>query len=276
MALVSMKNLLSNAESNNIAVGAFSVGNMEMIIGTVAAAEEMNTSVILQLSESMLKKSPLEIIGPAMMAAAENAKVNIAVHFDRATRIEMVEKALNMGFTSIMFDGSDLPFHETIQSVKEIRKIAEKTGASVEAKFTAVNTSETEFLCTSPDDAKLFCDETGVDALEVIIGNVSEDNSELMGVRYDVLDDIHRMAAVPLSLNNVAYLSAETLQQSIMLGVRKININSTNFQSLANRVSEYCKTHEEADYLDLSAAMVEGVYQNVKKYIKIFNMQTEI
>ncbi len=118
MALVAMKDLLERAAEQKIAVGAFSVGNMEMILGAVKAAQEMNTPIILQIAEVRLPNSPLELIGPMMIAAAENASVDIAVHLDHGQRTETVAKALDLGFTSVMFDGSQMPLAENIATVK--------------------------------------------------------------------------------------------------------------------------------------------------------------
>ena len=109
MALVPMQDLLVRAEQKNIAVGAFSVGNMEMVMGAVKAAEELETPIILQIAEVRLPNSPLELMGPMMLAAAENASVDIAVHLDHGLRTETVLQALDIGFTSVMFDGSQLP-----------------------------------------------------------------------------------------------------------------------------------------------------------------------
>ena len=158
-----MKKLLENAEKNNIAVGAFSVGNMEMVMGAVWAAEELNTPIILQIAECRLKNSPLELMGPMMISAAQNAKVDIAVHLDHGLRIETVQKALEMGFTSVMFDGSTLPLEENIKAVKQVREMADKYGATVEAELGVVGGNEGdgaahEILCTNPDDAKLIAD----------------------------------------------------------------------------------------------------------------------
>mgnify|MGYP003307122318 CR=1 FL=1 len=137
-----MKKLLENAEKKNIAVGAFSVGNMEMVMGAVAAAEELNMPIILQIAECRLKNSPLELMGPMMISAAKNAKVEIAVHLDHGLRIETVQKALEMGFTSVMFDGSTLPLEENIKAVKTVREMADKYGATVEAEL-PMNDGET-------------------------------------------------------------------------------------------------------------------------------------
>ncbi len=276
MALVPMKKLLENAEKNNVAVGAFSVGNMEMVMGAVAAAEELNTPIILQIAECRLKNSPLELMGPMMLSAAKNAKVDIAVHLDHGLKIETVQKALEMGFTSVMFDGSTLPLEENIKAVKTVREMADKYGATVEAELGVVGGNEGdgaahEILCTNPDDAKLFCDETNVDALAVAIGNAHGNYPVLPNLRFDVLDDINKIVDTPLVLHGGTGITDEMFQQAIMLGVRKINIATASFDNLAKYALDYCKPLEKANYFELSAQMSMGVYENVKRHIKVFS-----
>ncbi len=276
MALVPMKKLLENAEQKGVAVGAFSVGNMEMVMGAVAAAEELNMPIIIQIAECRLKNSPLELMGPMMISAAKNAKVDIAVHLDHGLKIETVEKALEMGFTSVMFDGSTLPLEENIRTVKIVREMADKYGATVEAELGVVGGNEGdgaahEILCTNPDDAKLFCDETGVDALAVAIGNAHGNYPVLPNLRFDVLDDINKMVETPLVLHGGTGITDEMFQQAIMLGVRKVNIATASFDNLAKYALEYCKTKEKANYFELSGQMAMGVYENVKRHIKVFS-----
>lgn len=271
-----MKKLLENAEKNNIAVGAFSVGNMEMVMGAVWAAEELNIPIVLQIAECRLKNSPLELMGPMMISAAQNAKVDIAVHLDHGLRIETVQKALEMGFTSVMFDGSTLPLEENIKAVKQVREMADKYGATVEAELGVVGGNEGdgaahEILCTNPDDAKLFCDETGVDALAVAIGNAHGNYPVLPNLRFQVLDDINKMVDTPLVLHGGTGITDEMFQQAIMLGVRKVNIATASFDNLAKYALDYCKPIEKANYFELSRQETLGVYENVKRHIKVFS-----
>ena len=271
-----MKKLLENAEKNNIAVGAFSVGNMEMVMGAVAAAEELNMPIILQIAECRLKNSPLELMGPMMLSAAKNSKVDIAVHLDHGLRIETVQKALEMGFTSVMFDGSTLPIEENIKAVKQVREMADKYGATVEAELGVVGGNEGdgaahEILCTNPQDAKIFCDETGVDALAVAIGNAHGNYPVLPNLRFDVLDDINKMVDTPLVLHGGTGITDEMFQQAIMLGVRKVNIATASFDNLAKFALDYCKPLEKANYFELSKQESMGVYENVKRHIKVFS-----
>ncbi len=276
MALVPMKKLLEIAEKNNTAIGAFSVGNMEMVMGAVAAAEELNMPIILQIAECRLKNSPLDLMGPMMLSAAKNSRVDIAVHLDHGLRIETVEKALKMGFTSVMFDGSTMTLEENIKAVKKVRHMADEYGATVEAELGVVGGNEGdgaahEILCTNPNDAKLFCDETGVDALAVAIGNAHGNYPVLPNLRFDVLDDINKLVDTPLVLHGGTGITDEMFQQAIMLGVRKVNIATASFDNLARYAHEYCGSKDKANYFELSGRMVEGVYENVKRHIKVFS-----
>ncbi len=278
MALVAMKDLLERAEEKNIAVGAFSVGNMEMVMGAVKAAEELETPIILQIAEVRLPNSPLELMGPMMLAAAENASVDIAVHLDHGLRTETVLQALDIGFTSVMFDGSQLPLEKNIETVKNIVNLASDYGATVEAELGVVGGNEGEgkahrILCTDPKDAVRFCDETGVDALAVAIGNAHGNYPVLPELRFDVLEEIHKAVKIPLVLHGGTGITAEMFQRCISLGVRKINIATASFDALASYAKAYCGNKQrKPNYFELCACEVEGVYQNVKRHIEIFNM----
>lgn len=279
MALVAMKDLLDRAEEQKHAVGAFSVGNMEMILGAVRAAEELETPIILQIAEVRLPYSPLEIIGPMMIAAAENSTVDIAVHLDHGLKPETVAKALDIGFSSVMFDGSQMLLEDNIAMVKNIVNLASDYDATVEAELGVVGGNEGDgkghaILCTNPADAVRFCDETGVDALAVAIGNAHGNYPTLPELRFDVLEEIHKSVKTPLVLHGGTGIMPEMFQRCITLGVRKINIATASFDALASYAKSYCDNKEgKPNYFELSSCEAEGVYQNVKRHIEIFNMQ---
>lgn len=195
MALVKMKQLLQQAKEENRGCGAFSVGNMEMIKGAVKAAEEMNTPIILQIAEVRLQHSPLHLMGPMMVQAAKEAKVDVAVHLDHGLTLETVKKALELGFTSVMLDASRDPFEENIKKTKEVVKLAAEYGATVEAELGLVGGSEDGksdhgIQCTNPQDARIFCEQTDVDALAVAIGNAHGDYPVAPTLEFGVLEEI--------------------------------------------------------------------------------------
>ena len=276
MALVKMKDLLRRAEEKNIGCGAFSVGNMEMVRGAIRAAEELDTPIILQIAEVRLKNSPLHLMGPMMVQAAKEAKVDVAVHLDHGLTFETVDKALEIGFTSVMLDASTLPFEENIARVKAVVEKARKYGATVEAELGLVGGSEDGscdhgIRCTDPDDAVVYARETGIDALAVAIGNAHGNYPVAPTLAFDVLEKIHEKVDIPLVLHGGSGITDKDFQRAISLGIRKVNIATASFNSLTAHVEKYMESTDKHNFFDLNDAMVQGTYENVKKHILVFN-----
>lgn len=276
MALVKMKDLLKRAEEKNIGCGAFSVGNMEMVKGAIRAAEELNTPIILQIAEVRLKNSPLHLMGSMMVQAAKEAKVDVAVHLDHGLTFETVDKALGLGFTSVMLDASTLPFEENIAKVKTVVEKARKYGATVEAELGLVGGSEDGscdhgIRCTDPDDAVVYARETGIDALAVAIGNAHGNYPVAPTLAFDVLEKIHEKVDIPLVLHGGSGITDKDFQRAISLGIRKVNIATASFNSLTAHVEKYMASTDKHNFFDLNEAMVQGTYENVKRHILVFN-----
>lgn len=276
MALVKMKDLLRRAEEKNIGCGAFSVGNMEMVRGAIRAAEELDTPIILQIAEVRLKNSPLHLMGPMMVQAAKEAKVDVAVHLDHGLTFETVDKALELGFTSVMLDASTLPFEENIARVKVVVEKARKYGATVEAELGLVGGSEDGscdhgIRCTDPDDAVVYARETGIDALAVAIGNAHGNYPVAPTLAFDVLEKIHEKVDIPLVLHGGSGITDKDFQRAISLGIRKVNIATASFNSLTAHVEKYMESTDKHNFFDLNEAMAQGTYENVKKHILVFN-----
>lgn len=276
MALVKMKDLLRRAEEKNIGCGAFSVGNMEMVRGAIRAAEELDTPIILQIAEVRLKNSPLHLMGPMMVQAAKEAKVDVAVHLDHGLTFGTVDKALELGFTSVMLDASTLPFEENIARVKAVVEKARKYGATVEAELGLVGGSEDGscdhgIRCTDPDDAVVYARETGIDALAVAIGNAHGNYPVAPTLAFDVLEKIHERVDIPLVLHGGSGITDKDFQKAISLGIRKVNIATASFNSLTAHVEKYMESTDKHNFFDLNDAMVQGTYENVKRHILVFN-----
>lgn len=276
MALVKMKDLLRRAEEKNIGCGAFSVGNMEMVRGAIRAAEELDTPIILQIAEVRLKNSPLHLMGPMMVQAAKEAKVDVAVHLDHGLTFETVDKALELGFTSVMLDASTLPFEENIARVKAVVEKARKYSATVEAELGLVGGSEDGscdhgIRCTDPDDAVVYARETGIDALAVAIGNAHGNYPVAPTLAFDVLEKIHERVDIPLVLHGGSGITDKDFQKAISLGIRKVNIATASFNSLTAHVEKYMESTDKHNFFDLNEAMAQGTYENVKKHILVFN-----
>ena len=280
MALVTMKSLLTQAGNEQRGVGAFSVGNMEMVKGAVRAAEETDTPIILQIAEVRLPHSPLELMGPMMVQAAKEAKVDIAVHLDHGLTEETVKKALELGFTSVMYDSSTYSFEENIERTKKIVKLAKNYGATVEAELGLVGGSEDGscdhgIRCTDPEDAKIFCERTGVDALAVAIGNAHGNYPVAPTLAFDVLEEIQKRTEVPLVLHGGSGITDADFRRAIGLGIVKVNIATASFNQLTKRAEEYFRTEGEHNYFKLNEAMVQGTYENVRHHIEVFNCRKD-
>ena len=275
MPLVNMRELLARAAKENRGCGAFNVGNMEMVRGAVRAAGELRTPIILQIAEVRLAASPLSFMGPMMVQAAKEASVDIAVHFDHGRTVQRVQEALGYGFTSVMFDASTLPFKENIAGVRAVVQLASRYGAAVEAELGLVGGSEDGkggqgICCTDPEDAAVFVKETGIDALAVAIGNAHGNYPVMPRLRFDVLEEINRRVPVPLVLHGGSGISDDDFRRAISLGIRKVNIATASFQALAAAAEQYMRTEGSHDFFGLSAAMEQGVYDNVKRHMEVF------
>lgn len=273
--LVNMRDLLKDAQNGNYAVGSFSVANMEMVLGVLKVAEELNAPVILQIAEVRLKQSPLELIGPLMVAAAENAKMPVAVHFDHGKTEEKIGLALELGFTSVMFDGSHLPLDENIAQTKKIMAMAQEYDAAVEAEIGCVGGSEDgsediAINCTKPDDAVRFVNETGVDALAIAIGNAHGNYKSTPKLRFDILEKCAELVDTPLVLHGGTGISPEDFVKCSKTGIKKINIATATFDMVEKTVHTCYNNDEIKGYYDLQGAEVQGAYENAKKHILIF------
>lgn len=275
MPLVNMAPLLADARKGGYAVGSFSVANMEMVLGVLRAVEETGSPAIIQIAEVRLNHSPLEIIGPLMVAAAKNSTVPVAVHFDHGKTAEKIMQALEIGFTSVMLDGSHLPFDENARITAETKKLASQFGADCEGEIGCVGGSEDgsediAINCTSPVQALEFYERTDVDALAVAIGNAHGNYKQAPKLRFDILEETARLVKAPLVLHGGTGILPDDFRKCISLGINKINIATATFDSVEQSVREAYGKAAINGYYDLQTAEVEGAYRNAIKHIEIF------
>ena len=277
MPLVKLSDLVTKPD-HTYAVGAFNVSDMEMAMGAIRAAEEMNAPLILQVAEGRLRYSPLDLLGSVMVAAAKKCKMPTAVHLDHGGTMETIRLALDLGFTSVMFDGSKYPLDENIARTREVVKLAKSYGADVEAEIGRVGGAEGDYksvdiLVTSVEEAKRFAAETEVDALAVAIGTAHGNYKEQPVLRIDRLKEIAAAVKTPLVLHGGTGLTHEDFRECIANGIQKINIATASYDSSANRIRKVAAEKPDARYFDFSEAIVEGTYENVKKHMEIFGMK---
>ena len=274
--LVNMNDVLYPAKKGKYAVGLFNAVNLELARGIIAAAESSQSPVIMGTAEVLLPYGPLEEVSYYLIPMAKKANVPVVIHLDHGLTFETVDKALELGFTSVMLDASTLPFEENIVRVKAVVEKARKYGATVEAELGLVGGSEDGscdhgIRCTDPDDAVVYARETGIDALAVAIGNAHGNYPVAPTLAFDVLEKIHEKVDIPLVLHGGSGITDKDFQRAISLGIRKVNIATASFNSLTAHVEKYMESTDKHNFFDLNEAMVQGTYENVKRHILVFN-----
>ncbi len=266
MSLANMRDLLDRARDGGYAVGSFSVANMECIEGVLAAAEETGAPIIMQIAEPRVQYSPLYLVGPMMMAAARAARVPVAVHLDHGRTLACIREALDLGFTSVMYDGSLLPIEENIATTREVQALAKAYGASVEAEVGCVGKGEDGSDCpvwiARIEDCERM-DGIGVDALAVGIGNAHGLYAQKPHLRYDVLESLRGNMNAHLVLHGGTGLTNEQFRKLIALGMRKINIATDIFMAAS---SAQCL----CDIFSSITNAREQVSAVVRKYVALF------
>lgn len=274
--LVTMKELLRTAEQENKAVGSFSTPSMEVVMGAVKAAEESNTPIIIQIAEGRLKNSPLHMIGSMMVQAARESNVPICVHLDHGLTLGNVRKALDLGFSSIMFDGSRYPFEENVRCTNEAAKLARAAGASVEAELGVVGGKEATENTEMSESSKIqqlceFYERVDIDALAPSIGNAHGHYVGEPHLNFTLLKEAHEAIPCPLVLHGGSGLSDEVFRKCIENGIRKINIMTSLLDALLDSSRRYLTGEGEQTYFELNERVTEAVYNTVRHYIKVFN-----
>ncbi len=230
--LTATQDLLRAAQQESRAVAAFNVYTIEGIRAAVNAAESLRRAIILQAHPGALVHGRWALVA-AMLQAARDATVEVAVQLDHSTSIEEMTTALALGVSSVMADGSDLPFAENMAFVRAMVQRAAANGQSVEGELGKLSGTEDNLTVeaynaklTDPQEAEQFVHETGVHALAVCIGNVHGVYPAPPQLDFERLAAIRARVKVPLVLHGASGLPADQIRRSIALGVCKFNINT--------------------------------------------------
>jgi fructose-bisphosphate aldolase class II len=253
---------------------------MEMLLGIVAAAEEVNAPIVLQIAEKRLRHSPLHLTGPMMVSAARAARVDIAVQFDHGESMERIRQAVELGFTSIMFDGSSLALRENVRRTSELAAWLADKGITLEAEIGVLGGSEggaeRQAVHADPKEAARMAKESGCDALAVAIGNAHGHYRGRPQLNFAVLEEIRARTDIPLVLHGGSGISPEDFRRAIRLGIRKINIGTANFDATVSGAREYLERREAPNYFGMNEAMVESVRRATLEHLQIFNSSGDV
>ena len=271
--LVNLSEILKIAEERGIAIGAFNTPNLTSLKAIIAAAEELNQPVIImhaQVHEEM-DLCTIEEVAPMMVAAAKRASVPVCVHLDHGTDLDYVKRGLDLGFTSVMYDGSTLSTEENIKNTITAVQMAHEKGASVEAEIGSMGTREggngnDTSIYTDPDTAKDFVVKTGVDALACAFGTAHGFYKDTPKLDFDRLSKINSLIDVPIVMHGGSGVSEEDYREVIKRGVRKVNY----YTYMAKAGGEALSGKQYSQFHDALLDAREAMKQNVAKAIKVF------
>ena len=246
MALVTSEQMMNKADKEGYAVGAFNVENMEMVMAVIKACEELNAPAILQTTPSTVKYAGLEMYYANVAAAANRAKVPIALHLDHGNSFELAMQALRVGYTSIMIDGSKLEIDENIALSKRVADACRPSNIPVEAELGKVGGKEDDMSCddpgyTDPDDAVRFVKETGVTSLAVAIGPAHGIYKGEPKLDVERLSEIRKVVSIPLVLHGASGVPDEAVKDCIRRGISKVNFATELRIAFSNGIKEYLK-----------------------------------
>jgi ketose-bisphosphate aldolase len=228
MSRTTSQKLVSAAVSKSNAVGAFNVILMEHAEALVAGAEKSQTPLILQISENCVKyHGALKPISMATIAIAEASTLPISVHLDHAESEELVKQALDLGYDSVMFDGSKLSYRENVEASQRMRVLCDSYGATLEVEIGEVGGKDgvhAPGARTKPDEAKTFAEETGANLIAVAVGSSHAMATRDASLDFELIRDIASVVNLPLVLHGSSGVSDADLQLAVKAGMRKINI----------------------------------------------------
>lgn len=282
--LVNLKKICEIAEERNMAVGSFNACSLASLKAVFRAAEEMQAPIVIQFAQCHEVYNSLEDVGPLMLKYARNASVPVCAHLDHGEDLEYLKKALDMGFTGIMFDGSTLPYDQNVELSARAAEMAHACGAGVEAELGSMGRRETgegvgsgnddeTKIYTDPEQAAKFVKATGIDALACSFGTTHGIYLTKPRLNFDVVSNVRKnTGGMPIVMHGGSGVSDEDFHKAIDAGVRKINYFTYMDKAAGLAVKDRLLTLNEAHplFAELTLTAEKAMTENVKKAIGVF------
>lgn len=278
--LVNLNEVFKIANEKQIAVGAFNVPTLEMVRAVIKTAEKLNCPVILQHTEGHNKFISMEEIAHIMLYYANKAKVPVCVHLDHGTTVEDCKRAIELGFTSVMFDGSMHDYDENIELTKSVVSLAHENNVTVEAELgpmlnstigagEGISYTSTTYKYTEVSEAIDFINKTNVDCLAIAVGTMHGIYIEKPKLNLDRILEIQNAIKKPLVLHGGSGLLDNEYKTAVRNGIRKINYYTYMNCAGGNAVKEYMEKNRDYLFFDeLTLAATNFIESNVEKFIK--------
>lgn len=274
--LVNLVEILKLAEEKKCAVGAFNTPNLECVNAVLGAAERLNVPVIISHAELHEEVSPLKKIGPVMVEAAKAARVPVCVHLDHCETLSYMQEALDIGFTGVMYDGSTLPYEENLENTKKAVALAKNYNCGVEAELGALASREggaanaSGPVYTDPEEAVVFCRETGIDALAPSFGTAHGIYKAKPVLDLERVRVIAEKTGLPLVMHGGSGVSPEDYRTGIKNGLRKINYYSYMSKAGTQAVKDLLAKEDVTFFHDLALAAEKAMSADAEKAMRVF------
>jgi len=281
MALVTLREILNDAKQKKYGVFATNAFSFEMAEVIIEAAEEKNSPVILMMAEDLFKFLNPGKVAPAIISMIKDARVPIVFHLDHGNNFDVAIRCMRWGFSSVMFDGSNLPLEENIKIVKELKKVSAPLNISIEAEVGYVGgleakakTGEHENIdandYTKVEDAIRFTNETKVDALAVAVGTIHGIFRSKPNLDFGRIKEIRDAVETPLVLHGSSGLSDEDFRKAINCGITKINYFTGLVTEAGKKAKELACGGNDLAYMMLNKSVMEAIKEKIKKKMDLF------
>lgn len=274
MYVVSTKQMLNNAQRGGYAVPAFNIHNLETMQVVVETAANLHAPVIIAGTPGTFTHAGTENLLALVSAMAKQYHHPLAIHLDHHTKFDDIAQKVRSGVRSVMIDASHLPFAQNISRVKEVVDFCHRFDVSVEAELGQlggqeddVQVNEADALYTNPAQAREFAEATGIDSLAVAIGTAHGMYASAPALDFSRLENIRQWVNLPLVLHGASGLSTKDIQQTIKLGICKINVATELKNAFSQALKNYLTEHPEAtdprDYLQSAKSAMRDVVSKV-------------
>ena len=272
---VTSKEMLTEAQKGGYAVGAFNIENMEMVKAVIAAAEELKAPVMLQTTPGTVKYGSLETYAAIVKAEAEKAAVPVCLHLDHGASFDMAVKAIQVGYSSVMIDGSKLDLEANIALSKSVADVGRACGIPVEAELGKVggkedDTESKESAYTDPAEAKRFVSETGVDFLAIGIGTAHGVYKVKPVLNTKRITEVKEVVSIPLVLHGSSGLTDEDVKDCVNRGMCKVNFATELRQAYLKATRELLSADDTIiDPKKIGEAAMKAVKAQVEYRMKV-------
>lgn len=224
----SLKEILDLAEAGGFAVPAFNVYNLETLMGVVRAAEETKAPIIIQMYSRLFNTGTGEFMAPVIMNVMNKLKTPVAFHLDHGAGIPECIRAMRFGTTGIMIDASTLPIDQNIETTKKVVDMAKEAGVSVEGELGHIGSTKDEKWDTYTEtaDAVRYVNETGIDALAIMVGTAHGKYAQAPVLAIDRISEIHSETKAHLVLHGGSGVPDDQIKAAVNAGIRKINFGT--------------------------------------------------